>query len=235
MSHLASHCPSNKLGFLPTRKLFLSGALPCLPMAPSQTGAAACFLLLSFSTVVSVLQWWRRGRSTLCLPLCTLWRDTVDGKARSLTGVILILSHHCAVSINLSVITETTKGYMIFWMTQLSELPTQVCGPMFSLRCPTLMYLSLYRMMYVQRQQSRIFIPSSKIGESLPAWVGQAQRIPIPRDPPQPDATWAPINTYVSLGDRAVTAHSLPSSLMRAGSRVDPTACLSLWQEQDPE
>jgi hypothetical protein len=91
--------------------LFLSGVLPCLLMAPSQTRVASWFLLLSFSTVFSVLQWWSRGRTALLLPQCSLWRDRAHGKAWSLRGVILTQSHCCAVSINLAVLTDTTKGY----------------------------------------------------------------------------------------------------------------------------
>jgi hypothetical protein len=136
-------------------------------MAPSQAGAASWFLLLSFSTVVSVLQRWSRGRMALLLPHCSLWRDRDHGKAWSLRGVILTQSHRYAHSINLAVITEKTKGYNFFRMSQSCKDPIQEWPNVF----PSLSHRDVFVTVQngVQRQQSRIFIPSSKIGESLPA------------------------------------------------------------------
>ena len=72
-------------------------------------------------------------------------------------------------------------------MSQPCKDPIQVWPNVF----PLMSHLDVFVTVQndVQRQQSRIFIPSSKIGESLPAFPGQAQRMPIPGDPIQLDAT----------------------------------------------
>ena len=64
-------------------------------------------------------------------------------------------------------ITEKTKGYNFFRMSQSCKDPIQEWPNVF----PSLSHRDVFVTVQngVQRQQSRIFIPSSKIGESLPA------------------------------------------------------------------
>ena len=65
-------------------------------------------------------------------------------------GHLEVSSSHSPIAVQLVLIflsLQRQQNIGDFQDKPTCEDPTQVCGPMSSLRCPTLMYLSLYRMM----------------------------------------------------------------------------------------